>query len=884
MKPMNKLRTLIRNLFLRKHVESDLDAEVRGYSAMLEEEKMSKGMKSNEARRAARMESGGAELLKEEVRSARAGAWIESLGRDIRYAARMLRKNPGFTAIAVLTLALGIGANSAIFSIVNAVLLRPLPYPDSGRLVVVWATEASNNNSQDVTSYPGFEDWKAQSRSFEGLAAFTSRGITYSGADQAEVLSAMQISPGFLELLGVAPAMGRTFQSGESEAGASHVALLSDSLWKARFAGRPDILGQLVRINEQECTIVGVMPPGVRISRGPAEQIYVPLVRDPDRGHGFLTILGRLRQGTSISQSQAEMNIITKRLEVQYPRTDKGVGANVVPLVNYYAGDARTACLFFLGVVTLVLLIACTNVANLLLSRGASRQKELAVRAALGAGRRRIIQQLLTESILLALAGGTLGIFLASWMAHLLATMLASNFDIPRVASTGTDVSVLGFTLLVSLATGVLFGIAPALSSSSPDWNENLREAGRSAAGSVRGRRLRGFLVIAETSLALILLSGAGILLKSLLVMRATAPGFTTQNLLAVDFRLPRNKMAKPLDLMRYYDDLLQRAESVPGVRSASLVADLPMNGGQDSLGFHIPGRPDPAPGKMFSASFNIVSANYLQTMEIPLIAGREFGPQDSASTPHVVLINERAAKTFWPGENPIGKQITLPSEEKGGPSITLTVVGETRDVRQISLGVPPRPEVLLNYQQPGPPWPWLELVARTTVDPATLSNSIKSAAFLAGHDVPIVKVHSMDDVLSASLAVPIVYTSLLSVFAGLALALAAVGLYGVVSYSAAQRTHEMGIRLALGADRGNILRLVLRHGLGLVLIGVAIGMAGAVAIASLLTHLAPEIQPGDPITFTAVAVLLIVVALAASFLPALRASRVDPMIALRYE
>jgi predicted permease len=879
-----RLWHLIRNLFHRSTLERDLEDEVLGYAELLEEEKMAQGMKSNDAHRSARMELGGPEQVKEEVRAARAGVWLEHLWQDIHYGVRMLRKNPGFTAIAVLTLTLGIGANTAIFSVVNAVLLRPLPYADSGRLVMVWATDERRGVSEDVTSYPIFEDWKAQSKSFENLAAFTTRGVSYSGADVAELLPAMQVTPGLFEILRVVPAKGRTFLPAESDAGASHVAILSDAMWKGRFAGRADILGQLVRLNDEEYTVVGIMPADVKMTPGDAEQVYTPVVRDPNRGHGFLRIIGRLSQGASISKAQAEMKIITQRLANQYPKTDKGTGANVMPLVDAYAGSVRSGLWIFLGVVTLVLLIACTNVANLVLARGASRQKEIAVRAALGASRRRIIQQLLTESILLALAGGTLGLLVANWTAHALAAMLAKNFHVPRVSTTGTDVWVLGFTLLVSLVTGILFGLAPALSSASPDLNENLREAGRSATGGIRGRRLRGFLAIAETALALVLLSGAGVLLKSLLVMRSTAPGFTTQNLLAVEFRIPRAKLANPAELKRYYDNLLQRVESVPGVRSAALVADLPMNGGQDSLGFHIPGHPDPAPGKVFSASFNIVSAKYLQTMEIPLIAGREFSAQDSPLTPPVVLINEKAAKTFWPGEDPIGKQITLPGDGKQIPSVTLTIIGVTKDVRQIGLGIPPRPEVLLNYTQPGPPWPWLVLVARTTVDPATLATSIKSAAFLAGREVPITKVHSMDDVLSASLAQPTIYTGLLGVFAALALALAAVGLYGVVSYSAAQRTHEMGIRLALGAGRASIIRLILRHGLGLVIIGAGIGMAGSIAAARLLTHLVPEIQPGDPWTFVGVAFLLLVVALAASFLPAYRASRVDPMVALRYE
>ena len=883
MKPMNKLRTLIRNLFLREHVESELDAEVRGYSAMLEEENMARGMKPNEAKRSARIESGGAEQLKEEVRRARAGAWIESLWQDSRYAARMLRRNPGFTAVAVLTLALGIGANSAIFSMVNAVLLRPLPYADSGRLVMVWATDRGNGLKEDVASYPDFEDWKAQAKSFEGMAAITNRSTSVSNGDDTEILPSVQATPELFGILQVSPQFGRVFLPGENEPGAPPVVLLSNAFWKERFAGRPDILGQTLRVNEFTCTIVGVMQSDLKISPGKQEQIYLPLIRDPSRSHGFLRVIGRLRKGVAIAQAQSEMDIITTRLAAQYPKFDKGVGANVMPLVTAVAGQVGEGLLIFLGVVTLVLLIACANVANLMLARSVSRQKELAVRAALGAGRRRIVQQLLTESAALALAGGMLGLILSNWLARAFAAMVSRNFQVARISDTGIDKNVLLFTLAVSLATGIIFGIAPALSAASPDMNDNLRESGRSATGGWRGKRLRGALVIAETALALVLLAGAGILLKGLLVMRGNAPGFDAANLVAVEFRLPPAKRDNPIERQTYFQNIVARAGSVPGVQSAALVADLPLNGGHDSFEFHVVGRPDPRPGKLFISNFNVISAGYFRTMRISLVSGREFNAEDSANTTPVIIINESAGRQFWPGENPIGKQINLPRSSDPKDQAVLTVVGVTKDVRQFSLGAAPEPEMFMNYAQPGPPW-GLVLVVRTINDPSAMTGAIKTAAAQVNRQIPIAQLSTMDEILAGSMAEPRAYTLLLGIFASLALALAAVGLYGVVSYTVTQRTHEMGIRVALGAGRGDIARLVLRQGMILSLSGIVLGMMGAVGVSQVLTHLVPSVQPNDPLTLGCVGGVLLAVALLASYLPARRAMHVDPMIALRYE
>jgi predicted permease len=879
---MSRLRmagSRLLGFFRKRQSDEHLDAELGSHLQFLTEENIRRGMSLKEARHAARREFGGVEKTKESYRERRGLPFLDTLVQDVRYAVRTLMKSPGFTAVAVLTLALGIGANTAIFSVVRAVLLRSLSFPQANRLVLIWATNATNGEMHDVASYPDFQDWKAQNKSFENVAAFTTRSAILTTEKQAERVSAVQASAEFFDTLGVQPELGRAFSSDEQQRGAGRVVLLSDLFWKRRFGQRADILGQIVRINEESYTIIGVMPPEFEIPPGRPEQIYMPMLRDANRNHGFLMVLGRLRGSVSISAAQAEMDVITHGLAAQFPRSDKGVGANVVPLTDAFLGPARTGLLLMLGVVTLVLLIACGNVASVMLARGASRQREMAVRAALGAGRKRLIRQLLTESVLLALAGGAAGLLLAAWGTRLLVALFARNFDIPRIGDAHTDLWVLGFTLLVSATAGIVFGILPALGAASADVNEGLRESSRSSTGSLHGQRIRSGLVVMETALALVLLSGAGVLLKSLLVMRGTAPGFRSDSLLAVEFSLPRIKFAETPERLRFFASVLDRLGGISGVRSAALVADLPLGGGEDGLAFHIVGRPDPSPNTSFQANFNIASAGYFQTMGIPLHFGREFTERDSVGTPGVVIVNDTAARRFWPGENPLGKQIVLDSAQP-----PLTVVGVAGDVRQRSLGVHPKPEIFLDYLQPGPDWPWLLLVARTTEQPAKLAGTVKAVAASIDQDVPVLRINTMDEILSSSLAEPRVYALLLGVFASLALALAAVGLYGILSYAVTQRIHEMGIRMALGAAHGEILRLVLRRGMSLAFVGSLVGLAGALAARRVLAGLVHDVEAGDPLAFSAVTLLLLAVAFVASYLPARRAARVDPMIALRYE
>ena len=884
----------VAGLFGRSRRDRDIADELASHLQLHIDDNIRAGMTPDAARRVALIKLGGVEATKERYRDQRGLPMLDTLRQDLTYAIRVLRKDPGFTCTAVLTLALGVGANTAIFSVVNAVLLRPLPYPGADRLVMVFATNTRTGDTADVASHPDYQDW-SRAHSFERMGAFAGGGVTVAGAGDAEFVSGMRVSPTLFDTLGVSPTLGRGFTLNEQAPGAPHVVVLSDGFWKRQFGGAADAIGRELRINEAPYTIVGVMPPGFRVTANSAGELYTPLIADPDRNHGYLRVIGRLRPGITTGEAQAEMQVVTAQIAKAFPKSNSRVGANVMPLVDALAANVRTALFILLGVVGLVLLIACTNVASLMLARGAARQRELAVRAALGAGRVRIARQLLTESLLLAFGGAVVGLVVGSWTARGLVTMLSASFPVPRIDDTHTDLWVLGFTLVLALATGAIFGVVPALSSSSPQLTDAMREASRSTTGA-GAPRLRSGLVILETALALVLLAGAGVLLKTFATLRSTPPGFQSDHLLAADLRLPQPRFALRVDRERFYDTVLSRLRETPGVRSAAFVADLPLNGGSDGLGFHIVGRSDPAPGQSFQAGFNTATAGYFRTMGIPVREGREFADADRGGTPGVIVINETAAKRFWPDRSPLGERIALPRETRvpttsherdsdpDAAPVILTVVGVTGDVRHEGLAVPPRPEIFLDAMQSELPWPWSVLAVRTVADPESLVATVKDAARTADRNVPLLRINTMDGILSRAVAGPRVYATLLGAFAALALALAAVGLYGLISYTVSQRTHEMGIRLALGAERGEIVGLVLKRGLVLAGIGAAIGVVVALATTRLLSGLTAGVQPSDPLTFAIVTVVLLATALVASYLPARRAGRVDPMTALRAE
>jgi predicted permease len=878
---MRKLRSwvarLVASLTPSRH-ERDMAAELESHLQLHVDDNVRAGMSPAEARRRALVAIGGLEATKERYRDRRGLPIVDALRQDVVYAARTLRKNPGFTAVAVATLALGIGANAAIFSVVNAVLLRPLPFAHPSRLVMVFATDSARGDQYDVASYPAFLDWQAQNHSFESMAAFTNRQLVVGVGNEFVFVRGKAVTPNVFEVLGVRPALGRTF--GDFGPGDADVVVLSDAFWNGSYGGNPAVLGQTTRIDGRLHTVVGVMPAGFHIE-GEDEQFYQPLAVDSNRGHGFLHVVARLARGTSLQQARADMTAIANGLAKAYPRQHAGIGVNLVAMPNALARHVRLGLFILLGVVAIVLLIACTNVAGLMLARGAARQRELAVRAALGAGRGRLARQLLTESTMLALAGGALGLIAADWLSRMLAATLSEQFSVPRVGATSTDARVLAFTALISIATGTVFGIFPAIASSSMDLSHALRDTARGAIGT-RTPRLRRGLVVFETALALVLLAGAGTLLKTLLALRATHPGFDTANVLKADLLLPLPRYAEFGDRARFYEDAQERVRALPGVRSAAFVTDLPLNGSTDSLGFHIVGRPDPAAGRMFSSGFNIATAGYFATLGIPIRVGREFDSGDRDGTEAVIVINETAARTFWPGQSPLGRQIEMPGPARS--SRTLTVVGVTGDVHHVGLAVPPRPEIFLPALQARMLWLWTTVVVKAYGDPLSAADGLKAAIRDVDATVAVHHIATLDDVVARSIAEPRVYTWLLGAFAALAALLATIGLYGLVAYAVSQRTHELGVRVALGATRLEIVRLVLREGLWLAAGGTVLGLGGAFAATRMLVTLVKGAQPNDPVTFLAVTTVLLTAALVASYLPARRAARLDPIAALRIE
>lgn len=863
---------------LESHLQHHVDDNVRA------------GMPPDEARRAAILKLGGVAQTLERHDDRRRLPLIDQVGQDVRYALRGFRRNPAFTAAAVLTLALGIGATTAIFSIVNAVLLRPLPFDDPERLVMIGAIGHGRSGSpQDVVSYPTFIDWRDRSRSLVSAAAYADVSLTVGVDGRSELLPGKRVTPGFFEVLGVRPAIGRLLRDDDDP----HVVVLSDGFWRRQFGGAPDAIGRTLRLNDEAYTIVGVLAPAFRFEAPPREQLFVPIPIDTNRKHGFLRVVARLRDGATRAAANAELDAICEQLARIYPRIESRA-ASVVPLVDALAGPSRLALLLLFGAVLLLLLIACANVGGLLLARGAARRQEIAMRAALGAGRGRLVRQLLTESLLVALGGAVAGLLVADRLARALVAAVGTTASVPRLDMVHTDGRALSFAVLLSLAAGTLFGILPAWSVSAADPTQSLRDGSRMSSG--RSPRIRAALVVAQTALALVLLATAGVLMRTLLSMRATHPGFDTHNILAVDLWLPPKRFAKVADRAAFVDRTLSRMRALPGVRGAAFVADLPLNGGTDSQSFHIVGRPDPAPGRLFNSAFNIATAGYFSMMRIPIREGREFLDSDGASTPAVAVVNEAAARRFWPGESPLGRQIALPvapgepdlhgHDDAGARSRTvmLTIVGVCGDVHHTSLADPPRPEIFLDSMQAPLDWPWAVLAIRTTLDPKSLAEAVKAALAAVDSNVPFVRATTLEDIVARSIAEPHLLSSLFGAFALLAITLATIGLYGLISYSVLQRTHELGIRVALGASRGELMRLVLGQGLRLSALGLAIGMVGGLAATRALVGLFHGIEPNNPVTFAAVAAVVLACAMVASYLPARRAIRIDPIVALRSE
>jgi putative ABC transport system permease protein len=789
----------------------------------------------------------------------------------------------------MLTLALGIGANTTIFSVINETLLKRLPFPEPDRLMLLWETFGKGPDNLNIVSAPNFWDFERQSHSFDAMAIFDSAGRDYNlsatGVKQeAEQVSGLRVSAGFFKVLAVKPLLGRTFLAEEETLGRDHEVVLSYGLWKGRYGGDPSLVGRTIRVDGANFTVVGVMPRGFgwQFWSGP-RQLWVPAgytKTDFGRQDNSFIAIARLKPGVGLAQAKGGMEAIGSHLQKQYPKDDANMGATVIPLSEFGMEGLRTTMLTLLAAVAFVLLIGCVNVANLLLARGATRRKEFAIRRALGASGSRIARQLLTESILLAVAGGASGLLLAGWSNRLLLHVFKLNaLGLPArvVDSIPMDARVFAFALLVSCLTGILFGVAPALSTLRVDVNEPLKEGGRSGRTSGRSH-LRHVLVASEVALALIVLSGAGLMIKSMTQLLGVDPGLNPKNVLAMWMSVPQEEIyVGPPGLPRFCQDLNERVGTIPGVVSVGAVAHLPFRGNA-GRGFQIEGRPPADPGQMPGANYTVACPNYFRTMGIPILKGREFTQRDSLNAPGVIVINETMAHAFWPKENPVGRAIRLGGSD--GPR--LTVVGVAGDVHQSGLDTPVRPQFLRPYMQAG--WPSMGIVVRTINAPTAFTASVKKALADVFPDRPVSDIETMESVVRGSTGSRRLPMLLLSVFSVLALVLASIGIVGVVSHSVAQRTHEIGIRMALGAETLDVLRLMVNSTMAWVVVGLVAGIAGSAGLTRLLGAMLYQVRPLDPMVLGGVSLLLSAVALLASYLPARKAAKIDPMTALRVE
>jgi predicted permease len=815
---------------------------------------------------------------------------METLFRDIRYGIRMLSKRPGFTAVAIIALALGIGANTAVFSVVNAVLLRPLPFAEPDRLVNVWVTRPQRGINKMIASYPDFADWREQNNVFEQTAAYTEQDFTLTGGDNPSRLEGRVVSADLFPLLRAQAAMGRTFSAEDDRSGAPLTVVLSHKLWKQHYNGDSSIIGANVTLNSKSYTVIGVMPEGFQfpVQNNPVElwTTFAYALTAPgdesiaeQRGSHFLHVTARLKPGATLQQAQAEIETISGRLSEKYPDTNTGFGVAINPAHEDLVGDVRPALLILMGAVGCVLLIACTNVASLLLARATTRHREMAIRAALGASRARVIRQLLTESLVLAIAGGAIGLLIALWGTD--ALVAVSGDELPLAAAIGLDMRVLGFTIAVSLLTGVLFGIAPAIHSSKTDLNEALKEGGRGGSEGSRRNRLRSGLVAAEVAIAVVLLTGAGLLIQSLWRLQKVDSGINTHNVITAELGLPEVRYT-PAQQREFYRQLQTRLATLPGVVAASAVYPLPLGKAGMTLSFEVEGRPLPR-GDHPSSSYRSVSLDLFRTVGMRITKGRDFSEHDDNKAPDVIVINEAFADRFFPGEDPIGKRIKPSITVEAGKSPAWReIIGIVGNIKYRGVSKDFAPEYYVPESQL--PFDTMVLTVRTTGDPRGIVGAVRDEVRNLDKDLPLYNIRTMDWYLSAGVAQSRLFAVLLAIFAGLALALTAIGLYGVMSYSVAQRTHEIGIRMALGARPANVLQLVVSQGMTVAALGIGIGLGAALLATRVMASLLFGIGAKDPLTFGTIALIIAGVALVACFVPARRATKVDPMVALRYE
>ena len=798
---------------------------------------------------------------------------MDSLLKDIRYGVRSLLKHRSLTALAMVTLALGIGANTAMFSVINAVLLRPLPYAEPERLV--WMNESGPEVASRWLSYPNFVDWRARSQSFESMSTFRGWSVTLTSADQPLNLNARMVAADYFKVMRVAPLLGREFSADDDQPGASPVTILSQSFWQTQFASDPNIVGKTITLDDRAYTVIGVMPQSFAYQGPPP--LWLPIGPQDWKQRDVRiagNVIARLRPGVTIEQARAEINGVARQLAREHPVTNGGADrVTVISLQNSITGNIAPALLILFGAVGLVLLIACANVANLLLARAATRRKEFAVRAALGATRARIIRQLLIESLLLSLAGGLFGLLLASWSTALLSRV--AHETVPRLEGLHLSYGVLGFNLLVSVLSGLAFGLAPALRFSKAELQETLKDSGATTSAR-EGKRLRGALVIAEVALSVALLAGAGLLIKSMLRLSNADPGFEPHSVVTMDLKIPRNRYQGKGERARLLQQILDRVQVQPGVAAATLSASLP--GFEDwTTDISAEGQAPRKPGELINVDWAIVSADYFKTMRVPILRGRTFTRDEDAEGKPVVLIDENLARRFWPNEEALGKHIGYDSPTRH------EVIGIVKEVRRYGSEAKPLIKIYTPMGRAAVQNPTLS-VRSTSSDPQDLVGVITREIHSLDKDLPVTEITTLEDILAREVSPKRFNTGLLSIFAALALLLAAIGVYGVTSYTVAQRTHEVGIRMAIGAQRRDVLKLFMGEGLKLVLAGIAIGLAGAFALTRLLASLLFGVSATDATTFVLVAIALLLVALLACYIPARRATKVDPLVALRYE
>jgi putative ABC transport system permease protein len=867
-------------LFRRRKPVDDLAEEIRAHLEMEEQENLESGMAPEEAHYAALRRFGNVSLAQERSREMWGWKSVETLWRDLHFGLRQLRRNPGFTAVAVITLALGIGGTVVVFSLLEAVLLRPLPYWQPDRLFRVFPLQGKRKSAMEASSYPDFRDWQRQSHTFESMAAYRGLALNLTGTAEPERLDGAAITPSLFATLGIRPVLGREFTPDDDE----HVSMLSFELWQRRFGSDGGIIGKSIHFEGRAYTVVGVLPPQLRFRPYPRvdapSEVFVPLIPNPERDWFYVRVLGRLAPGVSEQQALAEMNGIAGRLAQAYHEPEKQ-GIELEPLAQYIVLDAGQTAWVLFGAVAFVLLIACANVANLLLSQGAAREREMAIRTAVGATRGRILRQLLTESLLLAGSGGAIGVALAYWTIPLVAGMApAHGYFSARIqdANLHLNLTVLTFSALLAVLSSVLFGVLPALKATRP---------APSSVASGRVGRMRGGLIALEVALSFVLLVGAGLMAKSLLRLLEEDVGFRTAHLLTMNVSLSEEKYSTPQKQTAYFDHVLQRLTAMPAVLSVGAILDLPLTRSQTRNSFEIAG-PHPSQGL---AGYHAVSPDYFRTMGISLLNGRELGIADSARSPLVGVINRSMASKYWPNENPIGKTIVvyrfLAERTSAGTRVQfkpqmLEIVGVVGDVRQLGLDAPPDPELFMPYAQ----WPSkaMSLVLRIAAEPSSLIPQLKKEIWRVDPDQPLTDIKTMDELVATEAAARRFVLQLIGAFASIAVVMAAVGIYGVASYGMRQRIHEIGIRMALGARGQQVVWLILRQNVSWLLIGIATGVAGAFALTRLLASYLYSVRPTDAATFALIVLVQLTIAGLASYIPARRATKVDPMVALRHE